>query len=195
MTAGPERLQALGDFWLGAPDAQGAYRPRKVWFEKCAVFDAELRRHHLADHEAAARGAFDHLATAPLPALALVVLLDQVPRNIFRGNARAYGTDAKALATAEVAIARGFDMAVHKEARLFFYSPFEHSEDLATQARSVELVKRRHGCEGYEFSRYIIERHHEIIARFGRFPHRNPVLGRKTTPEEAAFLKEKYSAF
>lgn len=195
MTAGPERLQALTDFWLGASDAQGAYRPRKMWFEKCAVFDAELRRRHLADHEAAARGAFDNLATAPLPALALVILLDQVPRNIFRGNARAYATDAKALVTAEAAIARGFDMAIHREARLFFYCPFEHSEDLATQARSVELVKRRHGSEGYEFSRYIIERHHEIIARFGRFPHRNAVLGRETTPEEAAFLEEKHSAF
>jgi len=195
LTPGPDRLQALADFWLGAPDSAGAYRPRKVWFEKDAVFDAEVRRRHLADHEAAAAGAFDHLATAPLPALALTILLDQVPRNIFRGNARAYATDAKALATAEAAIAQGFDMAVHREARLFFYSPFEHSEDLAVQERSVELVERRRGCEGFEFSRYIIERHHEIIARFGRFPHRNPVLGRETTSEEAAFLEEKHSSF
>ena len=112
LTPGPDRLQALADFWLGAPDSAGAYRPRKVWFEKDAVFDAEVRRRHLADHEAAAAGAFDHLATAPLPALALTILLDQVPRNIFRGNARAYATDAKALATAEAAIAQGFDMAV-----------------------------------------------------------------------------------
>jgi uncharacterized protein (DUF924 family) len=192
---GSARLQAVTDFWLGAPDAQGAYRPRKVWFEKCAVFDAGLRRRHLADQEAAAAGAFDALATAPLPALALVILLDQVPRNIFRGNARSYATDAKALATAEAAIARGFDMEIHKEARLFFYTPFEHSEDLAAQARSLELVERRRGCEGFEFSRYIIERHHEIVARFGRFPHRNAVLGRETTPEEAAFLEEKHSAF
>lgn len=189
------RLDEVLDFWLGPPDGAGCYPWRDIWFDVVPAFDAELRAKFLAHHEEAAAGHYDHLTDAPFRALAILILLDQIPRNIFRGTPRMYATDAKALAHAEAAIARGFDRRVHHVPRTFFYTPFEHSEDKAVQRRSMELVMTRTDGPDFERTLYYIQRHAEIVERFGRFPHRNTILGRVSTPEEIEFLKEKDSSF
>lgn len=154
--------------------------------------DARIRREFAGLQQRAAAGELDHWQSTPEGALALVIALDQLPRNMFRNDPRAFATDAKALATAEAAIAAGFDRKLPNDRCMFLYMPFEHSEDLTVQERSLEIFKRLGlSDEVYGF----VERHHEIIARFGRFPHRNATLGRETTPEEAAFLEEPNSAF
>jgi uncharacterized protein (DUF924 family) len=130
-------------------------------------------------------------ALGPQRALATVIVLDQFPRNIFRGNARAFATDALALAVAKAAIVRGLDGKLPREQRVFLYLPFEHSENAADQLRCVELMAAL-GDE--EYARFALL-HKAVIDRFGRFPHRNAVLGRASTPEEEAFLKESSSSF
>lgn len=163
------------DFWRRAG--------RKAWFTQDAAFDSACRA-FLADHEAAASGALGDWAALPGPALARVLLLDQFPRNLFRGTARAYATDAMARDAANDAIARGHDRAGEPALRLFFYLPFEHSEDLADQDRSVRLFAATGDANDLRFA----EGHRDIIRRFGRFPHRNAALGRASTAEEATFL-------
>jgi len=123
--------------------------------------------------------------------LAAILVLDQFPRNMFRGSAQAFATDAQALALSKRAIAEGLDMKLPPEKRCFVYIPFQHSEDLADQRRSLELFTALGNPENLDFAK----RHEEIIARFGRFPHRNASLGRATTPEEEAFLKQPGSSF
>jgi uncharacterized protein (DUF924 family) len=153
------------------------------WFEKDAAFDDEIRRRFLDVHEAAAAGklaAWEHSAEG---ALALLILLDQFPRNMFRGQARAFATDPLARAVASRAILNGFD-GVFPDMRGFFYLPFEHSEDLADQDRAIALYKASGDADGLKWA----EIHADIIRRFGRFPHRNAALGRSTTPQEQAFL-------
>ena len=153
------------------------------WFTKDAAFDADIRERFLATYEAAAAGAlaWDHDAEG---ALALVIVLDQFPRNIFRDSARAFAADPLARAVATRAIARGFDQKIAVAERGFFYLPFEHSEELADQERCVALNRATGDADGLKWA----ELHADIIRRFGRFPHRNKVLGRATTPEEQAFL-------
>lgn len=164
-------------FWLAAgPDK---------WFKKDAAFDDEIRTRFLATHEAAAAGQFGEWEDTAEGALALVILLDQFPRNLFRGDARAFATDRMARAMVGRAIARGFDKAVAASLRAFFYLPYEHSENLADQERGVALYRAAGDAEGLKWA----EIHADIIRRFGRFPHRNPVLGRETTAEERAFLE------
>jgi len=154
------------------------------WFKKDAAFDAEIRARFLAAHEAAAAGRLaDWEATAD-GALALLILLDQFPRNMFRNDARTFATDAEARTIAGRAIARGFDGQVAAERRSFFFLPFMHSEVLADQERAVALYREAGNSDGLKWA----EQHADIIRRFGRFPHRNKLLGRKTTPEEQAFL-------
>lgn len=155
------------------------------WFRKDDAFDREFRERFLATHEAAARGELDGWAKDAQGALALCLLLDQFPRNAFRGSARMFATDAKAREVADAAIASGFDREVDADLRQFFYLPFMHSERPEDQARCVALT------EGLptDTHRYALM-HRDIVARFGRFPHRNAVLGRATTPEEQRFLDE-----
>jgi uncharacterized protein (DUF924 family) len=153
------------------------------WYTKDAAFDAEIREGFLTTYEQAATGALawdDH----PEGALALVIVLDQFPRNMFRNSARAFATDPLARAVANRAIARGFDRSVALAERSFFYLPFEHSEDLADQERGVALNRASGDADALKWA----EIHADIIRRFGRFPHRNQVLGRTTTPEEQTFL-------
>jgi uncharacterized protein (DUF924 family) len=154
------------------------------WFTKDPAFDAEIRQRFLAAHEAAALGRLAAWEESPGGALALVILLDQFPRNIFRGDARTYATDSLACAVADRAIARGYDRQFALPERLFFYMPFMHAETLADQERCVALFEAA-GEIGW--MKYAIE-HADIIRRFGRFPHRNLLLDRITTPEEQAFL-------
>ncbi|AEG93158.1 DUF924 family protein [Ramlibacter tataouinensis] len=153
------------------------------WFRKDPAFDERFRTRFLPAHEAAARGALQGWADTADGALALLLLLDQFPRNAFRGCARAYATDAAAREIAHGALERGFDAQVEAPLRNFFYLPLMHSERLADQVLAVDKT-RALGEEPLRHARI----HHDIIERFGRFPHRNAVLGRATTPEEQAFL-------
>ncbi len=153
------------------------------WFAKDEAFDRDfIARFHDA-HMAAARRELDHWLDTAEGALALLILLDQFPRNAYRGTAHMFATDPLALSFARQAIERGHDQAIEPALRVFCYLPFEHSEALADQERSVAL------CEGVgDYARYA-RIHRDVIARFGRFPHRNAVLGRATTVEEQAFLE------
>jgi uncharacterized protein (DUF924 family) len=162
------------------------------WFEKDETLDAEIRRRFLRLHEAAAGGKLVAWEQAAEGALALLILLDQFPRNMFRGSAKAFATDPLACAVAERAIEQGHNMEVPDERRVFFYLPFEHAEDLALQDRCCELVRER--CNLGEYVDYA-ERHRAVIARFGRFPHRNAVLGRPSTMEEIAYLESSDESF
>lgn len=155
------------------------------WFRRNDAFDAEIRDRFLAAHEAAASGGLRHWLDDAGGALALVLLLDQFPRNAFRGTPRVYATDAQARTIADAALAAGFDRQVDAALRRFFYLPFMHSEDLADQERSLALNADA-GEDALRWARH----HRDVVARFGRFPHRNAVLGRDSTPEEARFLAE-----
>jgi uncharacterized protein (DUF924 family) len=174
-------------------------RPR--WFVKDAAFDTLIRDRFAASAAAAAAGALDGWNAEPESCLALVLLLDQVPRNIHRDSPRAFAADAKARQVAGLAVERGLDARIVLDRRFFFYMPFEHSEDAADQQRSVALFRRwaeTHDSNGrdraFEQMRYVL-RHQEIIGRFGRFPHRNQILGRESTPAEIEFLAGPDSAF
>ena len=188
----PDRARALLDAWFGPPGDPGRERHRDIWFKGTPQFDASLREAFLADYEAGAAGKLRSWEALPEGALALVLLLDQIPRNIFRDTPRAYAADAAARAAADRALARGFDRLVPEAWRRFFYMPFHHSENLADQRRSAALFD---GLPGQRDRRGSLHRYGrpyvEVIARFGRFPHRNAILGRASTPEESAFLAER----
>lgn len=157
----------------------------KAWFLKDETFDGRCRGFE-AEHHAAARGELSNWETDAEGALALVLLLDQIPRNIFRSSPHAFATDGLAQAVATRAIANRFDAATDSTLRVFFYLPYEHAEDLALQEKCVRLIEPLGDAQ---YTRYAIV-HRDIIERFGRFPHRNAILGRKSTPEELAFLAE-----
>ena len=163
---------------------------RDIWFKSTPEHDEILRRLFLADHERAAAGGLANWQDQPESALALLLLLDQIPRNIFRAAPRAYATDPLARAIADRAMANGFDMRVPPTWRIFFYMPLHHSENLADQQRATALVASlpdRGDPERGENRRYGLP-YVDVIERFGRFPHRNAILGRPSTPEELAFL-------
>lgn len=187
---GPPRACALIDFWFGPPGDPARRHHRQIWFRSTPEFDAAVRERFAADHEAAVAGRLADWEAAAESALALVMLLDQVPRNIFRSTPRAFASDALALAATNRALAHGFDRAVPAAWRVFFYLPFEHSEMLADQERGIALLKALPPVEGRAGDGHMSRRHLDIIARFGRFPHRNPILGRVSTAEELAFLDE-----
>jgi uncharacterized protein (DUF924 family) len=186
----PARAQALLDFWFGAPDHPKRLHHKQIWFRSTAEFDEAVRANFAADHEAAVRGDCDAWQARPLGCLARVMLLDQVPRNIFRSTPRAFASDHLALAATNQALAHGFDQAVPAGWRLFFYLPLEHSEVLADQQRGLDLLLALPPVEGRPTEGHMSRLHLEIIERFGRFPHRNAVLGRESTEEELAFLIE-----
>lgn len=156
------------------------------WFTRDEAFDASIRERFLALHEAAAAGKLSACEQTPEGSLALLILLDQFPRNMFRGSARSFATDRQALAIAKASIARGFDQAMPMPQRQFFYLPLMHSEERADQERCVTLYRALGDADLLKWA----ELHADIIRRFGRFPHRNALLGRSTTPEEQAFLDE-----
>ena len=183
------------EFWFGVAGGAERGRPRKAWFQKSETFDAEIRARFATTTEAAAAGDLAAWERTPLAALALVIVLDQFPRNIFRGSARAFATDPLALAVAGRLVERGFDAAYVVVERAFAYLPFEHAEDLAMQRRSVNLFAGLPPDPVRASYLDYAQRHHDIIARFGRFPHRNEVLGRASTPEEVAFLAQPGSGF
>ncbi len=183
------------DFWFGAPDSPERGRPRKCWFEKSDVFDAEVRSRFLKVYKRAAAGKLSRWERTPLSALALTVLLDQFPRNMFRGQARAFAADPLALGVARRMVDRGFDDLLRPVERWFVYLPFEHAEDLAAQRRAVALFAGLAPDVDSPGAIDYAHRHYSIISRFGRFPHRNAILGRESTPEEIAFLAQPGSSF
>ena len=169
--------EVLG-FWF-SPEAQAR------WFDSTPQFDRTIAERFGALHDRALAGELDHWTGDAAGALALLILLDQFPRNMFRGTPRAFESDAKALAVSKAAIEKGFDQERPLRERTFFYLPLEHSENLADQVECVRLTREA----SYEdYLDYAIA-HHDIIARFGRFPHRNAILGRASSEEEAEFLK------
>ncbi|TIU46448.1 MAG: DUF924 family protein [Mesorhizobium sp.] len=171
------RALSVTKFWRDAGE--------DAWFEKNDAFDADFRARFLDLHYAAARRECDDWSGHAEGSLALMILLDQFPRNCFRGTGHMFATDPLAKHFAQKAVAAGHDLALEPEVRVFLYLPFEHSENLADQGRSVELHTAR-----AEFNlKYALE-HRDIIRRFGRFPHRNKMLGRETTAEEKAFLDD-----
>ncbi|MGU3574105.1 DUF924 family protein [Brucellaceae bacterium C25G] len=157
----------------------------KHWFARSDALDAEIKQRFSGLYEQAHNGAFDDWADDVNSALALTIILDQFPRNMFRGSARSFESDAKARHIAKIAIAKGFDQQHPAKERPFFYLPLMHSEELADQQKSLELYEALGNPNSLDFA----HQHHNIIAQFGRFPHRNVALGRENTPEETEFLK------
>lgn len=183
------------DFWFGAQGSPERGRARDVWFRKDPAFDDAIRQRFGETVAIALAGGHGEWCATAHGALARVILLDQFTRNIFRDTPRAFAGDARALATAEDALVRGFDRELSVHERWFLYMPFEHAEDAAAQHRSLALfgaLSRETGDDGaLEWAR----KHAEIVFRFGRYPHRNAILGRASTPEEEAFLREPGSRF
>ncbi len=165
-------------FWLSAGPAK--------WFSHKAAFDDAIRLKFEPTHHAAARGDYASWEGNAEGCAALLILLDQFPRNLYRGSAHAFATDALALSIARKAVERGFDGQVDPQLRQFFYLPFEHSEKLEDQEKAVALFSAAKDPDGLKWAVL----HEDIITRFGRFPHRNTALGRETTAEEQAFLDE-----
>ena len=183
------------EFWFGALSSPEFGRPRSVWFVKSIEFDALIRDRFLATHEAAAAGALDAWSSRPLGALALAVVLDQFPRNMFRGTPRAFAADARALALARDAVQRSFDAVLLPVQCWFVYLPLEHAEDLGAQRESLRLFERLATDAAGAGTLTYAMRHYAVIERFGRFPHRNAILGRASTPAELAFLAQPGSSF
>jgi uncharacterized protein (DUF924 family) len=179
------RITEILEFWF-APGMEQA------WFNGGADLDRRVRDLLLAGHEKAAAGELGDWLDSAEGCVALCILLDQVPRNVFRNEARAYATDVAARRVTHHALNRGFDRALPQDQRLFLYLPLEHCEDLAQQDLCLRLVAQ---LDEYPKWLEYSQQHRDIIARFGRFPHRNAVLDRESTPEEAAFLKQPGSSF
>lgn len=180
------RARAILDVWFGPEDDPGYEAPRERWFARRDDFDALLRQRFSRDVHEAQLGHFVAMRDAPKTCLALVLLLDQFPRNLYRGDARSFASDPEALAVARDAVARGHDQRVPPVHRWFFYLPFEHSERLDDQERAVALFDAL--GEGHEVAQRAAREHRDVIARFGRFPHRNAILRRASTPDEEAYL-------
>jgi uncharacterized protein (DUF924 family) len=177
------------EFWFEADAAEH----RAKWFEKDTAFDTICTRFTAAIRDARA-GRFDHWAATPQGALALIVLLDQLSRNVFRGSAEAFAADAHARKIARATIEAGFDMRLTPVERMFVYLPFEHAETIADQNESVRLYETLRGMLADKTIDYA-DRHRDVIVRFGRFPHRNAALGRINTPEEEAWLAQAGAGF
>ena len=197
MMTAAERSEAtaLVDFWFGAPGSNERFAQRAVWFEADPEFDNALRRRFLPLQQRAASGACADWVLEAEPCLALILALDQLPRNLYRGTPAAFASDALARDTAREALSRGFDRSLPAAWRQFVYLPFEHSEIVADQDRSVALFAALARDPAFADSLDYAQRHRDIVARFGRFPHRNRILGRPTTAAEEAFLREPNSSF
>ena len=187
----PDAARSILDFWFGAQDTA-----RPEWFRKDAAFDAEVARRYADQVERALSGELRHWEERTPSALARVLLLDQFTRNIFRGTPRAFAGDTLALSAARQMVTLGQDRELSPIRRTFAYLPFEHAEDRLAQDESVRLYTALAAeAPGLEETLDYAVRHRDIVARFGRFPHRNAILGRASTPEEAAFLLQPGSSF
>lgn len=190
----PARSQDILDFWFDP--AHAAY-----WFAADAGFDEQIRQRFGSTTKEAAQDRWDDWAARPGSWLALLLLLDQFPRNLCRGDARAWTADVKAQRLALSGLDEGFDQSLPPLQRVFAYLPLEHAEDMGLQQRSVALFEALHAaappdeCERYAVFLDYARRHRAVIARFGRFPHRNAVLGRASTPDEESYLAQPGAGF
>ncbi|WP_409970223.1 DUF924 family protein [Piscinibacter sp.] len=190
------RPQEVLDFWFGAAGSAERGKARAAWFRKDPAFDALIAGRFGAQIEQALAGGLREWEAEPGSALARILLLDQFTRNVFRDTPRAFEGDALALPAARRMVARGHDLALAPFERSFVYLPFEHAEDMAAQDEAVRLFERLAAAspECADMLPYS-HRHRDIVARFGRFPHRNAILGRASTAEEAEFLLQPGSGF
>lgn len=194
------RAQAVLAFWFGKPGDPDYGRYHKAWFIKNADFDDQIRQQFLTDTKKAAAGEYASWLATPDTAVALLLLLDQFPRNLYRGSALSFATDEHALKVAQHLVETGADKSLPPFYRFFIYLPFEHSETIAHQNRCVELMRalvqaKPELSEELKNGLDYATRHQEVIERFGRFPHRNEILGRQSTPAEKAFLEQPGSRF
>jgi uncharacterized protein (DUF924 family) len=181
-------IQEIIDFWFGAPDSAELGSHRQVWFDAPPGFDEEIRQKFYKANQLAAKGGLDDLKKTQMGTLALILLLDQFSRNIFRGAAEAFANDAKARNVAAYALERSFDKNLLTVQRLFLYLPFEHAEDLELQEKSVNLFVNLGDASSLGHAIC----HRDRIVRFGRFPDRNRALGRPNTKAEDEFLKNPF---
>ncbi|PWV99026.1 uncharacterized protein (DUF924 family) [Hoeflea marina] len=179
-----ENIESVLEFWFDRLTPED-------WFVKKEAIDQEMIRRFSGLHVMLSREISDDWRADPEARLALIIVLDQFPRNIFRGSPHAFATDGLALREAKAAIAAGADQAVPDERRFIFYMPFEHAEDMAEQDRAVELFTALGNANYLDYA----VRHRDVIARFGRFPHRNPILGRESTAAEAEYLAQPGAGF
>ena len=190
------QAQDVLDFWFLPPDNRDYGQARGEWFRKDDAFDAHIRARFGTLIDAAIEGGLRAWEATPHGALARLIVLDQLTRNVYRGTPRAFAGDAQALALAVALTQAGQDQQLPPMLRAFAYLPFEHAEDLAMQARAVELFQLLSQAQpGFDGMLDYAQRHQEVIARFGRFPHRNAMLGRPSTPEEVEFLRQPGSSF
>jgi len=188
--------QAVLDFWFGAAGSPHSDTLRPMWFTKSDATDREIGFRFGALIEQALRGELAGWTAQPLGALARIIVLDQFTRNVFRGTPRAFAGDARALAAASDMVASGFDAALPPAQRAFVYLPFEHAEDLALQDAAVQHFSRlAEAAPELQGMLDYAQKHRAVIARFGRFPHRNAIIGRRSSAQELAFLKEPGSSF
>ncbi|MCJ2544382.1 DUF924 family protein [Thermostichus vulcanus] len=203
MTVAASTPEEILRFWFGDPAGPEYGQPRPEWFKKDPEFDQTIQKRFLPVYEQAAAGQLQVWQEpldpsgqgSPFSCLALILVLDQFPRNMFRGTPRAFATDPLALQAARQAVAQGLDHQLLPVQRWFVYLPFEHSEDLADQRRSVELFEQLQSDPASQNAIDYARRHLEIIQRFGRFPHRNAILNRPSTAEELEFLQQPGSSF
>jgi uncharacterized protein (DUF924 family) len=181
-------VQEIHDFWFGSPDSAELGSRRKIWFQATQEFDQEVRRRFLEANCRASTGSLDHLKKTHMGALALIILLDQFSRNIFRGTAEAFSNDPRARYLAQYALDKGFDKNLLTVEKLFLYLPFEHGEDLESQEKSVSLFVKLGDAASLQHALC----HRDQIVRFGRFPDRNEALGRPNTKAEDEFLKNPF---
>ena len=191
----PAPLGRVLEFWFGAPEAPAYGVACDAWFAKDAAFDQALRERFAGLHDAVLAGDYDGWQGDPDGALAMIVALDQFARNLYRGSPRMYAADERARGLARAALERGHDTRLVPVERWFVYMPFEHSEDIADQRLALDLFDALAFHEPSLKAIDSVRRHHDIVARFGRFPHRNEILGRVSTAEETAFLREPDSSF
>ncbi|EDX87537.1 conserved hypothetical protein [Synechococcus sp. PCC 7335] len=194
------RVEAILSFWFGDSTASDYGHYRKAWFIKDLTFDEQIRNQFLTDTQKAAEGVYENWKALPSSAVALILLLDQFPRNIYRGQPRSFATDAQALEVAQYLVDTGLDRNLIPAYRFFVYLPFEHSEDMNYQDHCVELMQRLIEDvpdldKGLKGGLDYAKRHRDVIKQFGRFPHRNEILGRESTPAELAFLQQPGSRF
>ncbi|MBE9060004.1 DUF924 domain-containing protein [cf. Phormidesmis sp. LEGE 11477] len=194
------RVEAILSFWFGDSTDPDYGHYRKSWFIKDPAFDEQIRQRFLTDTQKAAERAYENWQALPSAAVALILLLDQFPRNLYRGQPRSFATDAQALEVAQHLVNAGRDRDLMPAHRFFVYLPFEHSEDMHHQNRCVELMEQMIENfpdldPGLKGGLDYAKRHREVIEQFGRFPHRNKILDRQSTPAEIAFLQQPGSSF
>ena len=191
----PNRAEEVLDFWFGREDDPEYGQFREEWFRKDLEFDARVTKQFADLYEEAAAGELDGWRDDAASCLALVIVLDQFPRNMFRGDGRTHAEDDRALGASKHAVEQALDRELPAFQRMFLYMPFMHSESVEDQRRSVELFERLAGEAGAPDVVSYAVGHRDIVERFGRFPHRNEILGRETTPGEAVFLSTEGSSF